>query len=188
MLGKSCYRDHLWGKNICHKMFSKKLYFCLVLKCEVILNPEKYYMTKTNSFYMSNSSFSRCNTEISSDKGTVSHSLIGRIYSSLGSVAEMSSVHPLSTLLMKLKFALCGCAPAPTGFSLGWATWSSLAGDQETKGRKGGKEGKSRVYIHTVLCPWAHLSLVVTLQFSPLPVISPTPHSFMWRWWQFLRC
>ena len=169
-------------------LISKKLYFCLVLKCEVILNPEKYYMSKTNSFYMSNSSFSRCNTEISSDKGTVSHSLIGRIYSSLGSVAEMSSVHPLSTLLMKLKFALCGCAPAPTGFSLGWASLSSLAGDQETKGRKGGKEGTSRVYIHTVLCPWAHLSLVVTLQFSPLPVISPTPHSFMWRWWQFLRC
>ena len=39
-------------------MFSKKLYFCLVLKCEVILNPEKYYMTKTNSFYMSNRALS----------------------------------------------------------------------------------------------------------------------------------
>lgn len=160
MLGKSCYRDHLWGKNICHKMFSKKLYFCSVLKCEVILNPEKYYMTKTNSFYMSNSSFSRCNTEISSDKGTVSHSLIGRIYSSLGSVAEMSSIHPLSTLLMKLKFALCGCAPVPTGFRLGWATWSSLAGDQEQKGGREGRRGRAE-YTFT--------------QFSA--------HELTWVWW-----
>lgn len=65
----------------------------------------------------------------------MAHSVIGRMYSSLGSVAEVSSIHPLSTLLLMRQM----CAPVPTGFRLGWITGAAW---QESRGQKGGREGR----------------------------------------------
>lgn len=77
----------------------------------------------------------RYNTKISSAKGTVAHSLIGRMYSSLGSVAEVSfhssafhtSPHEADVML------LCPLASGWAG-SLG-AAWQESRDRREEGGR-----------------------------------------------------
>lgn len=104
----------------------------------------------------------------------MAHSLIGRIHSSLGSVAEVSSIHPLSTLLLMRRM----CAPVPTGFRLAGSLEQPgrRAGDRREEGRGGGEEQS----LHS------HGSLPVSSPesgdhptVSPLPEISPAPHSFI---------
>lgn len=74
----------------------------------------------------------------------MAHSVIGRMYSSLGSVAEVSSIHPLSTLLL-MRADVCSCAHLASGWA-GSLEWPGRRAGDRREG--GGEGGKSRACTH----------------------------------------
>lgn len=77
----------------------------------------------------------------------MSHSLIGRIYSVLVSIAGMSSIRPFGSTSHTSPCEADGRAPVPTGFRLGWTSGEAR---QEMGGRVGGREG--RWTEHSLTC------------------------------------
>lgn len=74
----------------------------------------------------------------------MSHSLIGRIYSVLVSVAEMSSIRSFGSTSHTSPCEADGRAPVPTGFRLGWTSGEAR---QEMGGWEGGQADGAFTYL-----------------------------------------